>query len=94
MLNFISFHRIATPDGMPLYPVSIQSKPVPKCVCGCRRCFEFQIVPTLLSYTNCDVGEINLETLKDEKEWSSVLIYTCEENCDHSQEEVVVLPPF
>lgn len=78
---------------MPLYPVTQPPRSISPCSCGSRRCFEVQIVPTLLSFLSNDT-DMSLEDLKDYKEWSSVLIYTCEQNCNGSREEVVVLPPL
>lgn len=90
---FDHHHSIATPNGLPLYPVTTQPKSIPFCSCGSKRTFECQILPTIQSFISNDT-DVSLETLKDLKEWSSVLIYTCEKNCSHSVEEVVVLPPL
>ena len=54
--------------------------------------FEAQILPTILSFIPQE--EVSLEELKDEKEWSSVLLYTCEKNCTNEEEYVAVLPPL
>lgn len=91
--DFFIHYSIATPNGLPLYPVTTQPKSIPLCSCGSKRTFECQILPTIQSFISNDT-DVSLETLKDLKEWSSVLIYTCEQNCNHSIEEVVVLPPL
>ena len=88
-----NLNRIATPDGLPLYPVSTQPHSIPNCFCGNKRVFELQILPTIQSFISNDM-DISLEELRDYKEWSSVLVYTCEANCSNSHEEIEVLPPL
>jgi len=85
---------IAYPNGEPLSPVTAQQAPVPACGCGCARGFELQILPTLLSFVGDD--DLSIESLKDAREWSSVLVYTCNSNCNNSSavEFVSVLPPL
>lgn len=55
--------------------------------------FEVQLLPTLLSFVDLD-EEVDLAQLRDSKEWSSVLIYTCKDCCDGEEESVVVLVSF
>lgn len=81
---------IAYPDGSPLFPSEQTISEVPRCACGAKRVFEVQLLPTLLSFVDLD-EEVDLAQLRDSKEWSSVLIYTCEDSCDGEEESVVVL---
>ena len=81
---------IAYPDGSPLFPSEQMVSEVPRCACGAQRVFEVQLLPTLLSFVDLD-EEVDLAQLRDSKEWSSVLIYTCEDCCDGEEESVVVL---
>ena len=101
--RFLSVMRsIAYPNGEPLSPVTAQQAPVPACGCGCARGFELQILPTLLSFVGDD--DLSIESLKDAREWSSVLVYTCNSNCNSNcnnncnnssaVEFVSVLPPL
>lgn len=85
--------RIAYPGGFPLSPVAGDLPRVPPCSCGKARVFEVQLLPTILSFIT-EEEEINLAALKDVREWSSVLVYTCEGNCNAAAEAVVVLPPL
>ena len=81
---------IAYPDGAPLFPSEQTVSDVARCACGARRVFEVQLLPTLLSFVDLD-DEVDLAQLRDCKEWSSVLIYTCEASCEGEEESVVVL---
>lgn len=48
---------------------------IPKCKCGARRKFEFQIMPQILNYLEQE------ETLEDGLDFGTILIYTCPKNC-------------
>ena len=84
---------IAYPGGSPLFPSEQMVSDVPCCACGAERVFEVQLLPTLLSFVDLD-EEVDLAQLRDSKEWSSVLIYTCKDCCDGEEESVVVLVSF
>ena len=86
--------RIATPDGMPLYPTTIRQSQLPACACGGKLFFNLQILPTLLSFVSLDAGDTkeSIQSIVEGDEWSSVLVYTCEHACNLGYVEV--LPPF
>ena len=67
---------------------------IPRCACGSDRVFEVQLLPTLLSFVNLEDETLDLAQLKDDKEWSSIFIYTCSNHCDHQEEVVIVLSSF
>lgn len=43
---------------------------------------------------NLEEETVDLAQLKDDKEWSSVLIYTCANHCDNREEVVMILSSF
>ena len=67
----------------PLWPCRPPSSfTVPRCPCGAQRKFEMQLTPGLLSL----VEEQNDMLAMD---WVTVMVFSCEQSCDQSFEEVV-----
>ncbi|XP_073729336.1 programmed cell death protein 2 [Misgurnus anguillicaudatus] len=64
--------------GSPLW-VSAEHVPkeedIPKCPCGAKRIFEFQIMPQLLNHLKVDRTDASID-------WGTVAIYTCMDSCD------------
>ena len=91
--------RIAYPGGSPLPSSNKPIPATPACKCGCVREFEVQLLPTLLSFIMEEEeedllmgeGGLDLSRLRDDKEWSSVFIYTCGKSCENQQEHVIVM---
>jgi len=73
--------------GTPLW-VSGENIPtennIPECTCGCKRQYEFQILPQMLNY-------LGIETTVDSVDWGTLCVYTCKSNCNREsyQEEFV-----
>lgn len=78
------------------------STPLPaimNCVCGARRVFEFQILPSLLHVLDVDgnatkdSGEDDIMDLiaKGGMNWGVIAIYSCSMSCDESREEFVIV---
>ncbi|XP_063047582.1 programmed cell death protein 2 isoform X2 [Engraulis encrasicolus] len=70
--------------GSPLW-VSCEHKPseesIPRCPCGAKRIFEFQVMPQLLIDLKVDSTEASID-------WGTLVIYTCADNCDHGNKYV------
>ena len=71
---------------------------VPPCACGARRVFEFQLLPSLLQLLKVDAHnmiKVNLEDLLEASgmDWSTVLIFVCEQDCGVGEwKEEVAIP--
>ncbi|XP_066926931.1 programmed cell death protein 2-like isoform X2 [Clytia hemisphaerica] len=66
--------------GIPLWVSSEKipfDKDIPKCSCGSKRQYEFQILPQMLNY-------LGIETTVDSIDWGTLCIYTCINNCNES----------
>lgn len=64
--------------GEPLWIAApnLKEDDIPNCdICSGPRKFEFQILPTLLSYLEVDSLEKSLD-------WGSLMVYTCAKSCD------------
>ncbi|XP_067900315.1 programmed cell death protein 2 [Heterodontus francisci] len=68
--------------GSPLW-VSGETIPstsdIPNCSCGAKREFEFQVLPQLLNH-------LKVDCLGESLDWGTLIVYTCEESCDHGNE--------
>ncbi|KAL0207180.1 hypothetical protein P9112_011808 [Eukaryota sp. TZLM1-RC] len=65
-------------DGEPLWPCPQPNLTVPNCsYCGSKRVFEFQVLPSIIYLGNTD----NVD-------FTSLLIYSCENSCDCKHEYV------
>ncbi|KAI7805386.1 programmed cell death protein 2 [Triplophysa rosa] len=53
----------------------LNEEDIPKCSCGAKRIFEFQIMPQLLNHLKVDRTDACID-------WGTVVIYTCVESCD------------
>ncbi|XP_023677343.1 programmed cell death protein 2 [Paramormyrops kingsleyae] len=65
--------------GSPLWVSSEhipKDKDIPKCTCGARRLFELQVMPQLLNH-------LHVDSPGDSIDWGTLLVYTCEDSCDH-----------
>ncbi|KAH0622471.1 hypothetical protein JD844_024815 [Phrynosoma platyrhinos] len=51
-----------------------QETDIPKCLCGSKRVFEFQVMPQLLNH-------LKVDSLEESIDWGILAIYTCAENC-------------
>ncbi|XP_052007374.1 programmed cell death protein 2-like [Xyrauchen texanus] len=64
--------------GIPLW-VSSEHVPheedIPKCPCGAKRVFEFQIMPQLLNHLKVDRTDASID-------WGTAAIYTCADSCE------------
>lgn len=71
--------------GEPLIPAPHKFK-VPKCSCGAERCFEMQLIPTV----------INFFDPASDMDFGSILIYTCSNDCGEGsfEEFCHVCPPL
>lgn len=56
---------------------------IPRCECGARRCFEFELLPTLIYYLNSDSME----------DWNTVAVWSCDRSCDAFGTEIAVVQP-
>lgn len=56
---------------------------IPRCECGARRCFELELLPTLIYYLNSDAME----------DWNTVAVWSCDRSCDASDTEIAVVQP-
>jgi len=70
-------------------PLWISSKDIPEVtdipdceLCGCKRIFEFQIMPQLLNSLNLDNQSQQNEELSDSIDWGVLAIYTCSNSCN------------
>jgi len=66
--------------GIPLWVSSEKipfDKDIPKCSCGSKRQYEFQILPQMLNY-------LGIETTVDSIDWGTLCIYTCINNCNET----------
>nr|XP_060609770.1 programmed cell death protein 2 [Anolis sagrei ordinatus] len=52
-----------------------QETDIPKCSCGSKRVFEFQVMPQLLNY-------LKVDSLGESIDWGTLAVYTCAENCN------------
>ncbi|KAL3812077.1 hypothetical protein ACHAXA_002774 [Cyclostephanos tholiformis] len=78
---------------------------VPNCVCGHRRVFEFQVLPSLLHVLDVDGHAAAVRGKEDDDDdgdvldlinsggmnWGSIAVYSCPLSCDDSREEFVVV---
>ncbi|KAM5163056.1 programmed cell death protein 2 [Mantella aurantiaca] len=64
--------------GDPLW-LSLQHVPekddIPKCACGAKRVFEFQVMPQLLNH-------LKVDSLGESIDWGILAVYTCSANCN------------
>lgn len=94
--------------GKPLWPSNMPIPEVPRCACGQIRTFELQLMPALLSVVDTDRADFlepNAETKgKDDPgapallttggmDWMTVLVYSCPDSCDQSNEEFAIIHP-
>ncbi|XP_012669778.2 programmed cell death protein 2 isoform X2 [Clupea harengus] len=70
--------------GSPLW-VSSEHKPheenIPKCPCGAKRFFEFQVMPQLLINLKVDSTDASID-------WGTLVVYTCADSCDQGNKYV------
>ncbi|XP_041921070.1 programmed cell death protein 2 [Alosa sapidissima] len=70
--------------GVPLW-VSSEHKTleenIPKCSCGAKRIFEFQVMPQLLINLKVDSTDASID-------WGTLLVYTCANNCQQGNKYV------
>ncbi|XP_062375378.1 programmed cell death protein 2 [Sardina pilchardus] len=70
--------------GVPLW-VSSEHKTleenIPKCPCGAKRIFEFQIMPQLLINLKVDSTDASID-------WGTLLVYTCADSCQQGNKYV------
>jgi Programmed cell death protein 2, C-terminal putative domain len=55
----------------------------PACVCGARRVFEMQLMPSCLHYLDVDKAT-PAEQTEAGMNWSTVAVYTCENDCEEA----------
>jgi len=79
--------------GCPLWPIPEYNLKISPCSeCGSPRKFEMQLMPGML---NLDVRVANGGGLFDSMDWSSVLVYSCENSCEAGmKEQLFILPPI
>lgn len=79
-------HQVLRYDrgGAPLW-VSSQHKPleenIPRCPCGAKRIFEFQVMPQLLIHLKVDSTDASID-------WGTLLVYTCADSCQQDNKYV------
>lgn len=79
-------HQVLRYDrgGSPLW-VSSEHEPleenIPRCPCGAKRIFEFQVMPQLLINLKVDSTEASID-------WGTLVVYTCADSCDHGNKYV------
>jgi len=74
---------------------------VPPCVCGAKRVFEFQILPSLLHVLDVDAyatagsrgksGDMMDLISRGGMDWGSIAVYSCSESCDKNREEFIIV---
>lgn len=47
---------------------------IPRCSCGAKRQFEFQVLPQMINY-------LGVETTIDSIDWGTICVFTCADNC-------------
>ena len=60
---------------------------VPDCVCGAKRMFEFQFLPSMLHVLDVDSANVKTGGMN----WGSIAVYSCPESCDDSREEFLIV---
>lgn len=76
-------------QGSPLLPSSAAQSQVPPCsICGSPRVFELQLMPSMIHLLKTELhapkGDNQKQSWSDPSdgmEWSTVLVYSCEEDC-------------
>lgn len=68
--------------GIPISTESLKNIFIPNCsICGSKKTFEFQILSTIIYEWKVAFGKSDF-FLKDNSEWSTVIIYSCSEDCN------------
>ncbi|KAK6589909.1 hypothetical protein RS030_193008 [Cryptosporidium xiaoi] len=78
--------------GTPLLVKPMRNIYLPPCsICGSKRIFEFQVISTIIYEWRNAFGSSDFFS-KDDSDWSTVLIFTCENDClvDLTEEKIII----
>lgn len=82
-------------EGKPLLRAALPDDfSIPNCICGAQRCFEMQLLPTIINFIKLAKNAVKSESKKfdlDSFDFGTVLVYTCPNSCNSSDKEFVAV---
>ena len=82
-------------EGQPLLRAPLTNDfSIPRCACGAQRCFEMQLLPTIINFMKLAKNASKDEARKydiDNFDFGTVLVYTCPNSCDRSEKEFIAV---